>query len=109
MTLVAFSTYRITSYNVCYTKLLRVRSILAELDLRRLFNQLVLAAGGDVEEAMEWMRQLQERGYLGDIDLEAFFQLLEEEQTVARDPRGTLRLTAGGERQIRKGAFEEIS
>ena len=56
-----------------------LRSLLAGLDLMRLFNQLLLAAGGDVEEAMDWMRDLQERGYLPeDLDLEAFFAQLEE-------------------------------
>ena len=35
-----------------------LRALLAGLDLLRLFNQLVLASDGDVEEAMEWMRQL---------------------------------------------------
>ena len=33
-----------------------IRQILAGLDLLRLFNQLVLASGGDVDEAMDWMR-----------------------------------------------------
>ena len=39
-----------------------IQAILAGLDLLRLFNQLVLATGGDVEEAMDWMRYLQAAG-----------------------------------------------
>ena len=51
-----------------------LRRMLAGIDLTRLFNQLLLAAAGDAEEAMEWMRYLQEQGYIDEsVDLEAFF------------------------------------
>jgi len=86
-----------------------IQQILAGLDLLRLFNQLVLATGGDVDEAMEWMRYLQQQGHLPeDLDLEAFFATLEDQNLVARDGEGGLQLTTGGERRIRKSAFEEI-
>lgn len=86
-----------------------IQALLAGLDLLRLFNQLVLATGGDVEEAMEWMRYLQQQGHLpADLDLEAFFGSLENQNLVARDGEGGLQLTAGGERRIRRSAFEEI-
>ncbi|HVT61734.1 MAG TPA: VWA domain-containing protein [Thermoanaerobaculia bacterium] len=86
-----------------------IRRILAGLDLLRLWHQLVLAAGGDVEEAMDWMRHLQRQGYLPEeLDLDQFFAALEEQSLVARDGRGELQLTSGGERRIRKSAFEEI-
>ena len=86
-----------------------IQAILAGLDLLRLFNQLVLASGGDVEEAMNWMRYLQQEGHIPEeIDLEAFFAALEEQQLVERDGGGGLQLTAGGERRIRRSAFEEI-
>lgn len=86
-----------------------IQAILAGLDLLRLFNQLVLASGGDVEEAMEWMRYLQAEGHLPEeLDLEAFFASLEEQNMVGRDSEGGLQLTAGGERRIRRSAFEEI-
>jgi uncharacterized protein with von Willebrand factor type A (vWA) domain len=86
-----------------------IQAILAGLDLLRLFNQLVLATGGDVEEAQNWMRYLQEQGHLPEeIDLEAFFASLEEQQLVGRDGEGGLQLTTGGERRIRRSAFEEI-
>jgi uncharacterized protein with von Willebrand factor type A (vWA) domain len=86
-----------------------LRSLLAGLDLLRLFHQLVLAAGGDPEQAMAWMRLLQERGYLDpSLDLEAFFASLEEQKLVARDGEGALRLTGSGERRIRRSAFEEV-
>jgi Ca-activated chloride channel family protein len=86
-----------------------LQAILAGLDLLRLFNQLVLASGGDVEEAMEWMRYLQQQGHLPqELDLEAFFATLEDQNLVQRDGEGGLQLTAGGERHIRRSAFEEI-
>jgi uncharacterized protein with von Willebrand factor type A (vWA) domain len=86
-----------------------LRQILAGLDLLRAFNQLVLAAGGDVDQAMEWMRHLQQEGYIDEaVDLARFFASLEEQNLVERDAEGALQLTAGGERRIRKSAFEEI-
>jgi Ca-activated chloride channel family protein len=86
-----------------------IKALLAGLDLLRLFNQLVLATGGDVEEAMDWMRYLQEQGHLPEeIDLEQFFASLENQNMVARDGEGGLQLTTGGERKIRRSAFEEI-
>jgi uncharacterized protein with von Willebrand factor type A (vWA) domain len=86
-----------------------IQAILAGLDLLRLFNQLVLASGGDVDEAMNWMRYLQQEGYLAeDVDLDAFFASLEDQQLIGRDSEGGMSLTSGGERKIRKSAFEEI-
>jgi len=86
-----------------------IRQLLAGLDLLRLFNQLVLASGGDVEEAMDWMRYLQRQGYLPEeLDLDQFFASLEEQNLVGRDAEGALQLTSGGERRIRRSAFEEI-
>jgi len=86
-----------------------LRSLLAELDLLRLFNQLVLASGGDPEQAMEWMRELQRRGYLDqNVDLEAFFASLEDRRLVGRNEEGSLQLTVAGERRIRRSAFEDV-
>ncbi len=86
-----------------------IEAILAGLDLLRLFNQLLLAAGGDVNEAMEWMRYLQQQGHIDDaVDLEAFFGSLEDQGTVVRDPDGDLHLTVSGERRLRRSSFEEV-
>jgi hypothetical protein len=66
-------------------------ALLAGLDLLRLWNQLLLGAGGDPETAMDWMRQLQEQGYIDpSVDLEAFFASLEEEGRIGRDGEGGL-------------------
>jgi Ca-activated chloride channel family protein len=86
-----------------------IRGLLAGLDLLRLFNQLLLAAGGDPEQAREWMRELQGRGYIDEaVDLEAFFANLEEEGVLGRDRQGTLQLTTSGARQLRRSALEEV-
>ncbi|HUP65704.1 MAG TPA: VWA domain-containing protein [Thermoanaerobaculia bacterium] len=86
-----------------------IRRLLAEIGLRRLFNQLLLQASGDVREAMRWMRALQQRGYLDPaIDLDAFFAQLQQEELFGRDGEGNLVLGPAGERHIRREALEEI-
>src|SRR6266542_4824178 len=86
-----------------------IRQLLAEMGLRRLFNHLLLQTGGDVEEAMRWMRALQERGYIDpSVDLEAFFARLVDENIIGQDANGNLVLATGGERQIRRDALDEI-
>lgn len=74
-----------------------------------MFNQLLLAAGGDVAIAIEWLRELQEQGHLpAELDLDAFLAGLEQRQLVERDGEGRLQLAAAGERRVRKAAFEEV-
>jgi Ca-activated chloride channel family protein len=86
-----------------------VRQLLADLDLMRIFNQLLLATGGDPEQAMDWMRYLQQQGYLdATLDLEAFFRSLEQQHLLERDGDGGLFLTTSGEKRIRRSAFEEV-
>lgn len=86
-----------------------IQSLLAEMDLLRIFNHLLLASGGNVAAAMRWMQFLQEQGHLAaEIDLEAFFASLEERGLVAHNHHGELILTGAGERRIRQGAFEQL-
>jgi Ca-activated chloride channel family protein len=86
-----------------------IQRLLSEMGLRRLFNHLLLQTAGDVEEAMRWMRMLQERGYLDpDVDLDAFFAQLMEQNVIGQDGEGNLTLSSGGERQIRRDALDEI-
>ncbi|MGZ8867674.1 MAG: hypothetical protein ACXW2P_04955, partial [Thermoanaerobaculia bacterium] len=86
-----------------------IQQILNEMGLRRLFNHLLLQTGGDVEEAMQWMRALQERGLIGEeVDLDAFFARLLEENVIGRDGEGNIVMGPGGERQIRRDALDEI-
>lgn len=77
-------------------------------DLLDLFNHLLLKTGGDVDRALDFMRHLQEQGYLPeDVDLEKFRDKLEEEGFIQLLPEGTL-LTAKGERRIRRDSLEAI-
>jgi Ca-activated chloride channel homolog len=86
-----------------------LRSLFTFEELRKLFLDLVTRLGGDVEEALDVMRRLQERGILDpNLDLESFLAALEEKGIVGRDANGALALAAAGERQIRRAAFEEI-
>ncbi len=86
-----------------------IQALLAGMELIKLFNKLVLAAGGDPGRAMDWMRELQERGYVDDsVDLGDFFARLIERGVITGDGAGALRLSAIGLRQLRKDAFEEV-
>jgi uncharacterized protein with von Willebrand factor type A (vWA) domain len=86
-----------------------IRQLLAGMGLRRLFNQLLLQTSGDVDEAMRWMRMLQQRGYLDpDLDLDEFFAQLMDENVIGQDGEGNLVLGPGGERQIRRDALDQI-
>jgi uncharacterized protein with von Willebrand factor type A (vWA) domain len=87
-----------------------LKQVLAGIDLTRLFNQLLLASAGDPEQAMDWMRWMQEQGYIDEsVDLEAFFARLEREGLLEREgENGALVLSGSGERQVRKSAFERI-
>jgi uncharacterized protein with von Willebrand factor type A (vWA) domain len=74
--------------------------------LRKLFDELVLRTGGDVDEALNWMRQLQRRGYIDeDVDLDAFARSLERSGAV-RIELGKRRLTPRSLRGLRRGAFD---
>src|SRR4029453_13118234 len=85
-----------------------LRELLTYQELVKLFLQLVLQTGGDVEEALRWMKYLQDRGIIGEeVDLAAFAKALEKNEIV-EDRGGTLALSTAGERRIRRSALEEI-
>ena len=85
-----------------------LRQLLTYQELVKLFLQLVLQTGGDVEEALRWMKYLQERGIIGEeVDLDQFAKALEKNEIV-EDRGGQLALSAAGERRIRRSALEEI-
>lgn len=76
--------------------------------LLQLFNYLLLKANGEVEQAMEWMRYLQQRGLIDPAaDLEEFFDQLEEQRVVQRTEEG-MSLGPRGEWAVRKQAFNAI-
>jgi uncharacterized protein with von Willebrand factor type A (vWA) domain len=77
--------------------------------LLKIFNQLLLRTGGDVDEALRWMEQLGARyGFFdenfGRKDLE---KLLEKEGIVSRQD-GRSRLTRKGERFIREDSLMHV-
>lgn len=86
-----------------------LKALANALNLQNVFNQLLMASGGDVGDAMDWMRQLQAQGYISDqIDLDEFFDSLEDQDVMAANADGEMELTGVGERRIRRSAFEEI-
>ena len=86
-----------------------LRALLSFEELLKLFLELVNRAGGDVEEALSFMRELQRRGILDpSLDLEEFRRALEERGLVGRDAEGQLVLAGPGERRIRRAAREEV-
>jgi hypothetical protein len=85
-----------------------LRQLLTLDELTKLFWQLVLQTGGDVEEALRWMKYLQERGMIDPaIDLDRFREELEKRELI-EDRNGTAVLTGAAERQIRRQALEEV-
>lgn len=85
-----------------------LESIQSFKDLLRLFQLLVLQANGDVDRALEFLRSLQQQGYLPeDWDLEEFERQLENQEIVQRTPQGRA-LTKKGERSLRKASLEQI-
>ncbi len=85
-----------------------LRQLLTYQELVKLFLQLVLQTGGDVDEALRWMKYLQERGIIGEeVDLDEFARALQKNEIV-EDRGGSLALSSGGERRIRRSALEEI-
>src|SRR4029450_6698269 len=85
-----------------------LRELLTYQELVKLFLQLVLQSGGDVEEALRWMKYLQDRGMIDpSIDLAEFRKELQKNEMV-EERGGQLQLSAAGERRIRRSALEEI-
>jgi Ca-activated chloride channel family protein len=85
-----------------------VRALLTLEELTKLFWQLVLQTGGDVEEALNWMKYLQERGLIDpSIDLGRFREELQKRELI-EDREGTAVLSSAAERQIRRQALEEV-
>ena len=77
--------------------------------LLKLFNFLLLQAAGDVDQVLQWMNYLQDRGMISpDIDLERFWSRLEDEKLIRRDAGGGHSLTRRGEQRIRKESLELI-
>lgn len=78
-------------------------------DLMRAFEYLLLRFGGDAQKALEYMKALQENGYIDKtVNLDDFKKLLEQARIIQRSKEGDYNLTGTGERFIRTSALEEI-
>lgn len=77
--------------------------------LTRLFNYLVLQTGGDVEEALQWLRQLAEEYGIFDENL-SMEELIEKlkELGVIEEVNSKFELTTKGIQKIRVDALKEI-
>ncbi|HWP82134.1 MAG TPA: VWA domain-containing protein [Bacteroidota bacterium] len=77
--------------------------------LMSLFNYLVVKTSGDVEEAIEWLRQLAEQHGLFNENL-TLDELIEKlkEQGIIEEAKDILVLTTRGVQQIRKDALRQI-
>jgi Ca-activated chloride channel homolog len=77
-------------------------------ELLDLFRYLLLKTDGNVEQALEILRTLQDRGHIDpSVDLEAFARRLEEERIVQSTPRGRA-LTSTGVRDLRKACLDQV-
>ncbi len=95
-----------------------------EEQMRRLFLQLLMHSGGDVDRALEWLDEIAQRHRLwGDgLDLERLKEMLQDQGYISADPRSRagkgervprsgpprLRATRKAERALRGLAFEEL-
>lgn len=77
-------------------------------DLQAVFNQILLQVNGDVDMALDIMKQLQKQGYLPpDLDLEQFKEALERRNYITMSDSGH-KLTRKGERGLRQDAFKRV-
>ncbi len=77
-------------------------------ELLELFRFLLLKTDGDVEQALEIMRALQDRGHIDpSVDLEAFARQLEEARLIQSAPQGRT-LTPTGVRDLRRACLDQV-
>jgi Ca-activated chloride channel family protein len=84
------------------------QQVAAFQSLMALYQHLLLQTNGDPEEALHWLRVLQDRGYLSkDIDIDEFERSLEQKKMIERR-HGAAVLTRRGERSIREESLALI-
>ena len=79
-------------------------------DLFDLFQRLLLITAGDVQEALEWLTQLDRQHGLTDdgMSLSDFIEELKNQGLIERDDEAVWKLTPSSERGLRKRSLEEI-
>ncbi|NUN69779.1 MAG: VWA domain-containing protein [Bacteroidetes bacterium] len=77
--------------------------------LTRLFNYLILQTSGDVNEALQWLRQLAEEHGIFDenISMEELLEKLKE-MGIIQEVNGNFEMTTKGVQKIRQDALKEI-
>lgn len=84
------------------------RQLKALSDLMAIFNYLLMRLNGDVEATLRTMEKLQQQGYIdSSYDLEEFKKKLKESKFI-KEVKNKLKLSAKGEKTLRKEAFEQI-
>lgn len=74
-----------------------------------IFQTLILKTNGDVERTLEFLRSMQEQGYIpSDWDLDEFERKLEQDEIIQRNARAERVLTKKGERGIRTSSLEQL-
>lgn len=78
-------------------------------ELTKLFNYLLLQTSGDVNEALQWLRQLAEEHGIFDENL-SMEELLEKlkEMGIIQEVNGNFEMTTKGVQKIRQDALKEI-
>lgn len=78
--------------------------------LLEMFRQLLYHTGGDAEEALSWLTQLDEQYGLTDDEMGMgdFIEELKERGYLQEDEQGVVQITARTERTLRQSSLEEI-
>src|SRR4029078_11814192 len=76
--------------------------------LMAVFQHLLLQANGDVERTLQYMKRLQEMGYLDKSATLAKFRESLQEKHIIDESKGFPALTSKGERMIRQDALNRI-
>lgn len=78
-------------------------------DLLNIFNQLLLKLSGDVDEALEWMRRMNEEYgiFQHDLDFDDFLDRLEQKGFIKRN-KDRFSLTSKGNQKIRQDSLKQI-
>ncbi len=85
------------------------RKRVTRAELMKLWNQLLLMSAGDVEQALEWLKQIAQRHGFGDQNwFEEFVQSLIDERLIETNEGGTLVPTKKAERAIRKDSLDQV-
>ena len=79
-------------------------------NLISLFNQLLMRTSGDVQEAFDWMEEIdrQHQIFDADITMQEFVAELKRRGLIAQDREGALEVTSKGNQRIRKEALQDV-